>query len=387
MKIRMKKRTAVALALAAMFVSPAFPQAEWHSSKQYEIEFTRVADTTNAFRGFGDFPAINNRGEVAFIAIRNGVAGVFRVREDAERLTTVASVADGISSFGDDVAVNAGGVVAFGASTAANSRAIFKGDGTALTLIADSLVNGLFKLGVGAPSINAAGTVAFASPLGPRASSAAVFTGRGGPLTTVISTSTGGFGSFGSAAINDSGTIAFSAGLADGSRGIFAVSGVLVDIIDTNHHLEIESFNEPVINNAGVVAGVAFVFPSLAVQVFTGTARGIVPRNDPANPEFRGSEHPSINNHGAVAFSAIEPFPGAGGPTGIFLETSGGKSLIPVVRPGDKMFGSRVDHVNLGRFALNDRFQMAFSYTLTDGRSGIAVASFDGEKGGDDRSR
>ena len=50
----------------------------------------------------------------------------------------------------------------------------------------------------------------------------------------------------------------------------------------------------------------------------------------------------------------------------------------------DKLFGSTVDHVDLGRFALNDRFQMAFSYTLMDGRSGIAIASFNGEKEGDE---
>jgi len=51
-----------------------------------------------------------------------------------------------------------------------------------------------------------------------------------------------------------------------------------------------------------------------------------------------------------------------------------------VIRPGDPLFGSTVTQVNLGRFALNDRFQMAFEYTLTDGRSGIAVASFNGER-------
>ena len=38
-----------------------------------------------------------------------------------------------------------------------------------------------------------------------------------------------------------------------------------------------------------------------------------------------------------------------------------------------------VDDEPLIRFALNDRFQMVFSYALTDGRSGLAIASFDGE--------
>ena len=38
--------------------------------------------------------------------------------------------------------------------------------------------------------------------------------------------------------------------------------------------------------------------------------------------------------------------------------------------------------VDLGRFALNERFQMAFFYTLADGRSGVGIASFDGEDEG-----
>jgi hypothetical protein len=111
--------------------------------------------------------------------------------------------------------------------------------------------------------------------------------------------------------------------------------------------------------------------------------RGITPRNDPSDPPFTDSEHPSLNNHGAVAFFALPAVSGTGSPTGIFLEVSGGQSLIPVIKPGDKLFGSTVNRVDLGRFALNDRFQMVFSYTLTNGQSGIAIASFDGEREGD----
>jgi hypothetical protein len=54
--------------------------------------------------------------------------------------------------------------------------------------------------------------------------------------------------------------------------------------------------------------------------------------------------------------------------------------MIPIVLPGDQLFGSTVTKVRLGRFALNERFQMAFSYTLLDGRSGVAIASYNGEK-------
>jgi hypothetical protein len=129
---------------------------------------------------------------------------------------------------------------------------------------------------------------------------------------------------------------------------------------------------------------VAFLFAPNRVQIFTGNARGISPRNDPSNPAFTDSEHPSINNHGAVAFYAL-PDVGPNDSTGIFLEVSGGHSLIPVIRPGDKLFGSTVSTVDLGRFALNDRFELVFQYSLQDGRSGIAIASFHGEKDNEEK--
>jgi len=389
--------TATALALAVLILPPAFSQGQSQSGnksgKNHTFEFTQVVDTTKGFSSFGVFPAINNHGEVAFTAIRTGHgAGVFRVREELEKLTTIGSTSDGLDFFGDDVAVNPDGVVAFGATTTANSRAIFKGDGTSRTLIADSSVNGLLKIAVGSPSINAAGVIAFSAVLAQRGSPSSVFTGNGGPLKAVASTSVNGFQSFGNVAINNSGTVVFPGNLTDGSHGLFTVSGgATIDIVDTATHSEIDSFGDPVINNAGAIADVAFVLPLFAPEIITGTTRGVTPRNDPTNPAFASTEHPSINNHGAVAFSAIQVVAGGTSPEGIFLEVSGGRSLIPVVRPGDKLFGSTVVHANLGRFALNDRFQMAFSYTLQDGRSGIAIASFEGEgedggKGGDDSS-
>jgi hypothetical protein len=359
---------------------PAFTEDHPQSGKNYKFEFTRVVDTTHGFSSFGNFPAINNHGEVAFSAISsdNG-EGVFRTKEE-EKVTTIASIGDGLSRFGDDVALNPSGVVAFDATTTAGSRAIFKGDGASRILIADSIANGLSKIGIGSPSINSEGIVAFSSSLAQRGSPGAIFTGTGATLRTVASTSATGFTGFGNVAINASGTVVFPATLGDGSRGVFTIGSTLIDVVDTNRHSEIDSFGDPVINDAGTVADVAFVLPLDAPEIFTGNARGITPRNDPANPAFESTEHPSLNNRNAVAFSAISVSFGAVSPTGIFLEASGGQSLIPVVRPGDKLFGSTVDHVNLGRFALNDRFQMVFSYTLKDGRSGIAIASFDGER-------
>lgn len=378
---RATPHASAALLLAVFLSTPAFPEDRPSTGRNYQFEFTNIADSTNGFVSFGVFPAINNRGEVAFNAVRaDGGAGVFRSRDSAEKVAVIASLADGLSQFGDDVALNSAGVVAFTATTASSSRAIFKGDGASRTLIADSAANGLSRIGLGSPAINPDGIVAFFSLLAQRGSPQAIFTSNGGPLRTLAATSPAGFTGFGNAAINASGTVVFPATLAGGNRGVFTIAGSLVDVVDTGRHPEIDSFGDPVINDAGTVADVAFVLPFDAPQIFTANASAFTPRNNPANPAFAGTEHPSLNNHNAVAFAAILVSFGSSSPTGIFLEVSGGQFLIPVVAPGDPLFGSTVDHVDLGRFALNERFQMAFSYTLKDGRSGVAIASFDGER-------
>jgi len=373
-----RKSAAIALTLT-IGAQLALSQVKSTADKKFDFEFTNVVDTTNGFHSFGNFPAINNHTEVAFTATQDGTGpGVFRAHQGNEKLKTIASGLDGLSFFGDDVAINVDGVVAFGATTTTNSRAIFKGDGKFRLRIADSIADGLVRIGLGSPSINRAGTVAFCALLARAGSPGAIITANGGPLTTLLSTGAG-FRSFQNAAINDDGTVAFSATLADGNFGVFALSENLVDVVDTVQHREIDSFSDPVINNTGAIAVAAFVLPSGAPEILTGLVGAITPRNDPANPQFASAEHPSFNNRNAVAFSAIPTFAGDKSPTGIFLEVSGGQSLIPVVRPGDKLFGSTVDHVDLGRFALNDRFELAFSYTLTDGRSGIGIAAFNGD--------
>ena len=53
---------------------------------------------------------------------------------------------------------------------------------------------------------------------------------------------------------------------------------------------------------------------------------------------------------------------------------------MAVIGAGDALFGSTVTGLDLGRFALNDRDQLAFHYDLQDGRSGVAIVSLHGEK-------
>ena len=376
--MRILRQTQCGFAIAILTSAAALCQP--NPEPKFAIEFTPVTDSTGDFSAFGTFPAINNHGEVAFTAVKNGTPGVFRSREGMEQFVTIASTKDALNSFGADLSLNPSGMVAFGASTASNSRAIFKGDGKSLTVIVDATAAGFVGRVLGSPSINASGTVAFSAVFAQRGLPAGIFTGNGGPLTALAATSPSGFSSFQNVAINASGKVVFEANLVDGSRGIFTVSGARLEkIVDSNAHPEIDIFSDPMINDPGTVADVAFVLPFDAPEAFTVRNGGFTPRNDPVNAPFLNTDHPSLNNSGAIAFAAI-PLISATDPTGIFLGVSGGESLIPVIRPGDALFGSTVTRVDLGRFALNDRFQMAFAYTLSDGRSGIAIASFHGER-------
>jgi hypothetical protein len=232
---------------------------------------------------------------------------------------------------------------------------------------------------MGATALNDSGTVAFmgarAEPGLPRS----IFAGNGGPLTTLVSTSSTGFVGLGNVAINDAGRIAFTGFQADGTIGTFVGTSAPVGVVTTKTRPELDGgFFDPVINNGGTIAVIASRAAG-GLEVFTGNAQGVTLRNDPDHPFFTNAEHPSVNNHGAVAFFGFSVFDSTA-PTGIFMEASGGQSLIPVIRPGDTLFGSTVTAVDLGRFALNDRFELAFQYSLADGRSGIAIASFHGEK-------
>lgn len=346
------------------------------SARKHDFEFINVADSNQGFSNFEPFPTINNQSAVAFVATWSDTGpGVYRSRDG--KVDTIASEQDGLNIFGNAPAINAHGVVAFLATTNSGSSAIFTGDGYSTKLIADSKRNGLIGIGVGSPAINDSGTVAFQSLLAAPGLPSSIFTGRGGDLTTVLHTSGSDFVAFRNVAINNAGKIVFSGERSNGNIGIFTVRERLKTIVDTSADPDFIDFGDPVINNRGTIADVAIL--SEGVEIITGNASAITAANSPGDPAFTNAEHPSINNHGAVAFYAFPLFD-PNDPTGIFLKMPGGNALIPVIRPGDSLFGSTVSAVDLGRFALNDRFEAVFQYALTDGRTGIAIAAFHGEK-------
>ena len=358
-----------------------------------DFKFVNVADSTQGFGRFSQFPAINNRGAVAFVATRIGQGqGVFKWRHG--RITTIAQSGGLLSSFGDDVVINAAGVVGYDAnvSTGVSDRAIFTSNGIWTKTIVDATQQGFIGRFLGSPSINDSGTVAFFASR--NNFSQAVFTGDGGALTNLADTTNTNFIGFGNTAINNSGEVTFPGSRDDGSVGVFIATpveehadedgappvtpGTIRAIGDPSNPIFSDpflSFGDPVINQAGIVADVAFLSGG-KLEIFTGDDSGTTARTDPSSPFFTSSEHPSINNRGAVAFYANE----LSGGVGIFVELTGGASPVAVIEAGDALFGSTVTGLDLGRFALNDHDQLAIHYDLQDGRSGVAIVSLHKEE-------
>jgi hypothetical protein len=151
---------------------------------------------------------------------------------------------------------------------------------------------------------------------------AGVFTGRGGNLTAIADTD-GIFSGFGQdfPKINNQGKVAFVGDLKSGDQGVFLGTGkTLTTIADTR-----EGFS-----------------------LFVNT---------------------DINNRGTVAFSG---FLDAGG-EGIF--TGADLTADRVIGTGDVLDGATVIRLGggagLSRIDLNDRGQLVFGATLSDGREGI----------------
>src|SRR5262245_49340712 len=268
------KFAGLATVLFVLFAGQAFAE----TPQTAPIKFVNVADNTQGLSDFSQFPAINDRGEVAFVAIQSAGQAVFKWKH--HNLTTIAStVGSSFSFFTDDVVLNTAGLVGFRATLNTGGRAagIFVSDGlTTKTIVNSSDASlGLTGPGIGPPSINAEGTVAFqASRIGFR--STVIFTGDGDSLTPVLDTLNSGFGSFGAVAINASGEIVFRGVLPDRNEGVFVITPAVSagpvkvsDIVDSNNP-DFFNFGDPVINDAGTVAD--FAGGPVGVEIISGSS-------------------------------------------------------------------------------------------------------------------
>ena len=354
----------VVASLAATTASNAF------GDQKEAFTFVNVIDNSGAdFSGFGGAPSINNDGSVAFLATGSSfVQGVFRAQYGRTQ-AIVLRKAGVIANFGDDVIINNVGVVGYDASlNNTGERAIFTSDGITATVVVDSVKAGL----AGAPflsigGLNDAGTAVFQAFRADRRSQA-IFTGSGGALSIIADTNNSNFQAFGNAAISNGGEVVFRGFRNDSSEGLFAGRGGATLIADTSGAFS--DFLDPVINNSGVVADAGFLTAG-GIEVFTGTGGPVRPRTDPASMRFSNVDNVTVNNSGDIAFFADE----ATGGQGIFLLRKDSDVPAPMIHTGDKLFGSVVAGLSLGRFSLNEHDQVVFTYALQGGRAGIAVVS------------
>jgi hypothetical protein len=271
-------------------------------------------------------------------------------RGSAEPITyTFMAIADNIRRPGfsqtiDAPALNDLGTVAFTIDVAGPvGGGIFTGNGGPLTTIVTTVP--LFPSGH--PSLNDAGTVAFRDAAGQ-----GVFAGSGGPITTIADTSgpfrPAGFGGFPS--INKAGTVTFFASPKAGGSGIFAGSGgPIVTIADTTGRFS-SFFGAPsTINDAGTVAFLA-ALRSGGSGVFTGSGGSITTIADTSGPYsgfFGGTA--SINNAGMVVFLAAL----STGQQGIFAGDGTKTTTIADTTGPFSGFGADPSINNLGMIAFD----------------------------------
>lgn len=343
---------AVRAVLAAALLLPVAP------TLAAGYTFTLIAGQSGPFSGFEGSPSLNRQGNVAFVAgLDAGGSGVFRSNDDGAFVAIAAnSIAVGSyrTPFLNDnnvVALNVGG------------STLQIGDGGP----AATVVFPTYGVSVSAPALNNNGAIAYAV----NGTQRGVFARNNDQLVRIVPNAQG-FGVFpwGAPSVNNNGTVAFSATLDVGIpqlRSVFTgAGGPVTTVADFNGPFSDFRFS-PAINDAGVVAFGATLDAGGSV-IYLARDGGIRTVADTGGPFSQFLRGPSLNNRGQVAFHAELDAGGAG------IFTGPDPTRDKVVQTGDALFGSVVTGLEFFR-ALNDHGQIAFRFTLTNGRQGIARAN------------
>jgi hypothetical protein len=357
------------LALAGALVAPA------HAATKYQL--TKVADSVRDDFNPNSFTcsSINSRGDIAFKAGRtqgfNSFDGIYRANVDGT-LTTIVEDPDRtrFGFLGNFPSMNDLGEVSFAANLSPDfEQAILRGDGTSLTTIATTTEE--FNFFGFDTSVNNAGEVAFKAELDNF--DEGLFSGSGGDITTHYLNSTDAsldgeqvrFGGNDSRpSINNVGDIAFDESIQPNfDSGIFVGrEGVFRTILAPDPN---RSVREPVLNDGGTAAFETSFFDDTgqfvsAIVKGEGGALTTVADTRGAFGAF-GFRPPSINNNGNVAFEAtLDDFV----TTGIFVGPNAKKDRVIAV--GDRLDGATVLSVSFCEEGLNDSRQLAFIAQLED---------------------
>jgi hypothetical protein len=334
------------------------------------FSLSKILDTGGQFSSIGGV-SINNDGTLAFTAqLDGGGEGIFSY--DGQSLHTIADTNGEFSSL-NWLRINAAGEVAFLANYdvgfPAGGQTIFVGDGQTPTPIVNTS-GSFFQFGL--PMLNDAGDIVVRGQLDN--GNWGIFRVRGGVVTTIADQS-GPFDQISMSyfenvpSIDDDGTVAFSGWLDAGPRGIFVGSGgPPTPVVDDTGLFG--SFGwVPFINNGSVLFSATLDDGTSGLFLKNGTETSLVAESSAAAFGFFNGV---FNGSGDVAFAAC--FLDQDGCAEIGIMTGSDPTADTLVREGGLLFGATVESVG-SVFGLNESGQIAFSFELDNGLSGIAVAT------------
>ncbi|QEG37116.1 DUF7453 family protein [Bythopirellula goksoeyrii] len=326
-------------------------------------------DGNNVYQNLGD-PALNDSGQVAFLSDLDGLgSGIYghmgsmlsQVVRDGEMVPdgngTFSRIA-GNASPSDTTLNNAGQSAFVGLLTGtsggdSDDSGIFRSDSQSLTEIARKGQNApdgngtflLFSSSIAPPAINDAGQVAFLSFLdstsGGTIDDRGIFLGDGSTIVQMVRegesapNGNGIFSDFQFPSLNNMGQVAFHSDLNDTTGGLSDDSGIFRS--DGASLVQIAREGQPVPKGTG---------------------------------NFLSFTDPAINEAGQMVFYASYSSFGRGI---FFYDDSLG--LIPLAQVDDEFLGSTIRQVGFAQKGFNNHGQVAYTFNLADGRSGIALWS------------
>jgi hypothetical protein len=205
-------------------------------------------------------------------------------------------------SISDSPTISSNGIVAFEAALVSGGEGVFTGSGGPVTTIADS--TGVFRTFSAHPSVNAGGTVAFRAQLDTL--NTGIFTGNGGLVTPIATDVFPGSNlvGFSEPTINDQGKIVFSATLLGtiGNRILLSQGGILTPLYDTTGPFS-SFIGTPFINSAGNVVFVAGLDTG-GTGIFVGNGGPTITIATSSGPFSTFGPDPTLSDTGVVAFLA-----------------------------------------------------------------------------------
>jgi hypothetical protein len=271
---------------------------------------TLLANGNGPFDGFGAWnTSINASGTVAFNGdLIDGGGGMFTA---SRRGIAAIGPSGALIATGLRPAINNAGTVAFLGSPPPSGVGLFAGRGdTLLTVYQSGPPSPFFTFG--SPAINENGTVAFLAGVRGTPVWEGIFTGDGGSTTTIADSRSRFFSLDSEPSINNAGTVAFAAILVNGVSGIFVGDGgPVTPIADSTGPFSDLWLSSPVINNKGSVVFFAELDAG-GVGIFTGpdpVADKVIVVGDPllgsmVEEFFLNGSRLGFNDRGEVAFVA-----------------------------------------------------------------------------------